>query len=76
MGGFIIRTLRDNIDLDRKEIGDITPMFKSFIFKRKKNSVRMAYILYTFQDEDFSTNSKADNFKYRVINGKKKWFLK
>ena len=64
MGGYIIRTLRDNIDLDRKEIGDITPMFKSKIYRKKKNSVRMAYILYTFQDEDFQLNSK------------RKWFLK
>ena len=71
-----IIALRDNIDLDGKEIGDITPMFKSFIFKRKKNSVRMAYILYTFQDEDFQQKSKVNNFKYRIINGKKKWFLK
>ena len=57
MGGYIITALEDNIDLDGKEIGDITPMFKSFIFKRKKNSVRMAYILYTFQDEKFQQKS-------------------
>ncbi len=76
MRGYISVNLRDNIDLDGKAIGDITPMFKSFIFKRKKNSVRMAYILYTFQDEDFQQKSKVNNFKYRIINGKKKWFLK
>ena len=63
MATYIIIVLRDNIDLDGKEIGDITPMFKSKIYRKKKNSIRMAYILYTFQDEDFQLNSKKNTFK-------------